>query len=80
MTATVWPFRTQWCWLGIYEFLQRWTKDGDRNIPTTIDAKPLPDLDALNADIPETEWPTRRDGKTEPPFKHYCRLLPSSTP
>jgi len=57
--------------LGIYEFYRRWTKDGDRNIPTDITDKPLPDLAALNADIPAMEWPTGRDGKKEPPFKHY---------
>lgn len=58
--------------LGICEFLRRWTKDGDKNIPTDITDRPLPDVDLLNESIPVAEWPIGRDGKKEPPFKHYC--------
>src|SRR6476619_3987233 len=56
--------------VGVCEFLQRWSKDGDRNVSTTIDDLPLPDLETLNESIPVAEWPIGRDGKKELPFKY----------
>jgi hypothetical protein len=53
-------------------FLQRWTKVDGRNVPTTITDHPLPDINELNASIPENEWPIGRNGEKKPPFKHYC--------
>jgi hypothetical protein len=56
--------------MSVCEFLQRWSKDGDRNVSTVIEDLPLPDLETLNDSIPAAEWPVGRDGKKEPPFKY----------
>ena len=52
--------------VGVNEILQRWC-DGK---PTTIDDKPLPDPEELNAAIPMDEWEVGIDGKPRKPWQH----------
>jgi hypothetical protein len=60
--------------VAISDFLQRWIKDGDRNVPIIIENEPLPDLNELNQKIPLEDWPEGRNGQKEPPFKHYVGI------
>jgi hypothetical protein len=52
---------------GTATFLQRW-QDGK---PDTIVDYPLPDVDDLNAAIPEAEWELGLDGKRRAPWAVY---------
>lgn len=52
--------------VGVNEILQRWC-DGK---PTTIEDKPLPDPEELNAAIPMEEWEVGIDGKPRKPWQH----------
>jgi hypothetical protein len=64
--------------IGITHALQCWGKDKD--LLDTILEQPneeLPDVDALNAQIPEEEWGLSLDGKPRPPwqFNYVVYLL-----
>jgi hypothetical protein len=52
--------------IAINELLQKW-KDGKAE---TITEKPLPDVETLNAAIPQAEWEIGLDGKRGAPWKH----------
>src|SRR5262249_55301223 len=51
--------------LACTEALQRWK---NKQPLETITAKPLPEIDALNASIPMQEWEPGLDGKPKPPW------------
>jgi hypothetical protein len=53
--------------VGVTEFLRMW-KD---NRPTDIRTKPLPDIDALNSQIPEEEWELGLNREPVKPWQHY---------
>jgi hypothetical protein len=68
--------------IGTTRGLQCWGREQDLldEIPETSD-EPLPDLDALNAQIPEDEWGPGLDGKPRPPwtFNWIVYLLDPAT-
>jgi hypothetical protein len=52
---------------------QRWK---DQTVVEEIIDKPLPDLEQLNAAIPQSEWEPGLDGHLRPPYSHqYCAYL-----
>jgi hypothetical protein len=53
--------------VGTDNFLQKWQEQ--KPVETIID-KPLPNVDALNGAIPESEWEEGIDGKPRPPWQH----------
>lgn len=53
--------------------IRRWFADGPSDIVETADA-PLPDVIALNAEVPRSEWGTDLNGDEEPPFKVNYRV------
>jgi hypothetical protein len=62
---------------AVDEALQRW-KD---NKPTVIRDKPLPDIEQLNATIPQSEWEKGLDGKLRTPWEHVvivCLIDPNT--
>lgn len=62
---------------AIDEGLQRW-KDNKQEL---IRDKPLPDLEQLNAAIPQSEWERGRDGNPRKPWEHVvivCLIDPNT--
>jgi len=57
--------------VAIDEALQKW-KD---NKPELIRDKPLPDVDELNATIPQSEWETGIDNKPRPPWARIVIVI-----
>lgn len=55
----------------VEKFLQRW-KDGQ--VFDAIRTKPLPDIDELNASIPQTEWEPDLNGAPRKPYELAFRL------
>jgi hypothetical protein len=49
--------------------LERWWKEGDRNLVEHKTEHPLPDLEVLNAAIPRAEWKLGLNGQPEKPWK-----------
>lgn len=53
--------------VALSEALQRWK---DKKPIETITEKPLPNIDDLNASVPQAEWAIGLSGKPEAPWKH----------
>jgi hypothetical protein len=49
--------------------LERWRKEGDKNVVEHKTEHPLPDPEALNAAIPMAEWKLGLNGQPEKPWK-----------
>jgi hypothetical protein len=54
--------------IAISEAVQCWK--GKKPVEPPITAKPLPDINDLNASVPESEWEPGLDGKPKPPWVH----------
>jgi len=52
---------------GLEQGLQRWQ---NQTVVDEIIDKPLPDVNELNASIPQAEWETGLDGHPRPPYVH----------
>ena len=64
--------------VSVNKLLQRWHEG---RVVQTIAQKPLPDLDEMNAAIPQSEWEEGPDGKRRPPWQlaHIVYLLDIET-
>ena len=55
--------------LSLGTCLRRW----QGGLPTEITDHPLPDVDEINASIPESEWEDGVDGRPRPPWEHTVK-------
>jgi hypothetical protein len=53
--------------IAVNEVLQRWA---DERVVDMVTEKPLPNVDDLNAQIPESEWEKDLNGNPRPPWVH----------
>jgi hypothetical protein len=67
--------------IGVLNILQRWENQKPVDVITAKPGEPLPDLDALNAEIPEEDWDLGPDNKKKPPwqFQHVVYLVDAAT-
>jgi len=62
--------------VGMTKALQCWSEQKPVSTIMETATCPLPDVDALNAEIPESEWEEGLDGKPRPPWqKNYVVYL-----
>jgi hypothetical protein len=52
-------------------FIRRWK---DKRVAEIFTTKPLPDLDELNATVPQNEWELDLNGNPRPPYERAHRL------
>lgn len=66
------PAGTRLLALAAHQLLQHW-HDG-QPVETILKkpGEPLPDIDELNAKIPQKQWETGLDGKPRPPWQKLC--------
>jgi hypothetical protein len=67
--------------VGVIDIYQRWAKNRPVDVITAQPGQKLPDVDELNAEIPEEEWEAGPDGNKKPPwqFQHVVYLVDAAT-
>src|SRR5262245_36898543 len=65
------PVEGPYLLLGMNNGYQRWK---DQTLVDEIIDKPLPDLEQLNAAIPQSEWEPNLDGHLRPPYSHHYAI------
>jgi len=75
------PEGTKLLALSTLQSIVRFHKDGKAETIVKRRDQPLPDIDALNAEIPQEEWQTGLDGKPRPPWgpQHVVYLIDPRT-
>jgi hypothetical protein len=67
--------------IGVINILQRWEKQNPVDTIVAEPGKPLPNLNDLNAAVPEEAWEVGPDGNKKPPwqFQHVVYLVDMET-
>jgi hypothetical protein len=68
--GTRYPLGTEMLALNTAEALQCWREQRVVDIKVKVPGKPLPDIDELNAAIPQKTWEKGLDNKPRPPWQH----------